>query len=160
MESRAKLLGHPIHPMLVVFPLGLFATSVIFDVIHLLTDNPELSLVSYWMILSGVIGGLVAAPFGFIDWLAIPKGTRAKSIGLIHGTGNILIVLIFATSWVLRMNSPDAPGMLAYLLSFGGLGLALVTGWLGGELVDRLGVGVYENAHLDAPSSLKQRDDQ
>lgn len=62
MESRAKLLGHPIHPMLVVFPLGLFATSVIFDVIHLVTDNPELSLVSYWMILSGVIGGLVAAP--------------------------------------------------------------------------------------------------
>lgn len=160
MESRVKLLGHPVHPMLVVFPLGLFATSVVFDVIRLITDNPELSVVSYWMILSGIIGGLAAALFGFIDWLAIPDGTRAKSIGLIHGSGNVLIVVIFAAGWLLRSDNPEAPGALAYLLSIVGVGMALVTGWLGGELVGRLGVGVYEDAHVNAASSLKQRKDQ
>lgn len=144
--------------MLVVFPLGLFATSLIFDVIRLATDNTTLSIVSFWMILPGIIGGLAAAPFGFIDWLAIPAGTRAKSIGLVHGVGNVVIVLIFAVNWLLRSDDPSAPGVLAYLLSIAGVGLALVTGWLGGELVDRLGVGVYEDAHLDAPSSLERND--
>ncbi|HEX6929161.1 MAG TPA: DUF2231 domain-containing protein [Gammaproteobacteria bacterium] len=154
MESRVKVLGHPVHPMLVVFPLGLFGASLVFDLVRLAVDNAELSVVAWWMILAGIIGGLLAAPFGFIDWLAIPANTRAKSIGLLHGSGNLLIVLIFAANWILRSGNPEQPGVLAYALSIIGVGLALVTGWLGGELVDRLGVGVHDDAHLNAPSSL------
>lgn len=154
MESRAKLFGHAIHPILIVFPLGLLATGVIFDVIHLIWGNPTFATVAYWMFAAGIIGGLIAAPFGWIDWFSIPKGTRAKRIGLMHGAANMTAVLFFIGSWYLRMDTPSRPETLASILSFIGAGLAMFGGWLGGELVERLGVGVDNNANLDAPSSL------
>jgi uncharacterized membrane protein len=154
MESRAKAFGHPIHPILVAFPLGLFATGVVFDVIYLATGNVMVEAVAYWMIVSGILGGLAAAPFGLIDWMAIPENTRAKSIGLMHGLGNGIVLLLFIGSWLLRRQAPESPGAWAHLLSFAGVGLVFVTGWLGGELVDRLGVGIDDDANLNAPSSL------
>lgn len=154
MESRAKLFGHAIHPVLIVFPLGLLATGVVFDIIYLIWGNPTMATVAYWMIVGGLIGGILAAPFGTIDWLAIPSGTRAKSIGAVHGLGNVVVLLLFAVSWWLRYDAPARPEMLASMLSIVGAGLALFTGWLGGELVERLGVGIDEGANLDAPSSL------
>ena len=157
MESRAKLLGHPVHQMLIVFPLGLLAMAVIFDLLALGLDQGYWSEIAYWMIAAGVITGLLAAPFGFIDWVAIPAGTRAKRIGAVHGAGNVLVVVMFAASWFMRSDAPQLPGGIALALSFAAGGLALITGWLGGELVDRLGVGVDEGAHIDAPSSLRTR---
>src|SRR3954462_8240076 len=157
MESRAKLFGHPIHPMLIVFPLGLLATAVILDLIYLFTGNAALATVSFWNILAGIIGGLAAAVFGLIDWLAIPSGTRAKAIGLWHGMGNVVVVALFAASWFLRRGTPNAPGTLTLVLSFAGVLMALVTGWLGGELVDRLGVGADDGRCLEAPSSRSGR---
>lgn len=157
MESRAKFLGHPAHQMLIVFPLGLLATAVIFDVIYLVGGGENMALVAYWMIAAGIIGGFLAAPFGWIDWFAIPAGTRAKSVGLWHGSGNTIVLLLFIGSWLLRRDVPDSPEALAFALSFAGAGLALFTGWLGGELVDRLSVGVDDGAHPNAPSSLSRR---
>ena len=155
MESRAKALGHPIHQMLIPFPFGLLSTAVIFDIIYLVWGNPTMVTVSYWMMIAGIIGGVVAAPFGLIDWLAIPKGTRAKSVGMIHGLGNVVVLLLFLGSWYLRYTTPFyVPSTPALLLSFVGFALAGVTGWLGGELVDRLSVGVDDGANLNAPSSL------
>jgi uncharacterized membrane protein len=157
MESRAKLLGHPIHQMLVVFPLGLLAMAVIFDLLAIGLNQGYWSEIGYWMIAAGVVTGLLAAPFGFIDWLGIPAGTRAKRIGAVHGIGNVVVVLLFALSWLMRGDAPRNPGALALALSFAAGALALFTGWLGGELVDRLAVGVDEGAHVDAPSSLTTR---
>ena len=154
MESRAKLLGHPIHQMLIVFPLGLLATSLFFDVIAFAANVPGLFQASYYMIAAGIISALVAAVFGLIDYLGIPSGTRAKRIGTMHGVGNVVIVVLFAASWLLRRGHVTDPGVFAVVLSALGAALGGVTGWLGGELVDRLGVGVDEGAHLDAPSSL------
>src|SRR5215210_4940367 len=147
MESKAKALGHPIHQMLIPFPFGLLATAVSFDVIYLIWDSPAVATVSYWRIAAGVVGGFLAAPFGLIDWFAIPQGTRAKSVGLVHGLGNVVVLLLFIGSWWLRRGvdtSPGvyAPGTTAFILSFAGFALAVLTGWLGGELVDRLAVGV------------------
>jgi len=154
MESRAKLFGHPIHQMLIVFPLGLLATSLFFDIIAVAADHPGLFTASYYMIAAGVVSALIAAVFGLIDYLAIPSGTRAKRIGTMHGGGNLVVVVLFAASWFMRRGHVTDPGTLAIVVS--GLGAALggVTGWLGGELVDRLGVGVDDGANLDAPSSL------
>jgi uncharacterized membrane protein len=73
MESRTKLLGHPVHQMLIVFPLGLLAMAVIFDVLAIAAGNGYWSEIAYWMITAGCITGLLAAPFGFIDWLAIRR---------------------------------------------------------------------------------------
>ena len=154
MESRAKLLGHPIHQMLIVFPLGLLGMAVVFDLLAVGFGNGYWSEIAYWMMAAGVVTGLVAAPFGTIDWFAIPAGTRAKRIGAVHGIGNVVVVVLFAASWLMRGDAPAAPTVFALVLSFAGGMLSLATGWLGGELVDRLAVGVDDGAHLDAPSSL------
>jgi uncharacterized membrane protein len=156
-ESRAKVLGHPVHQMLIVFPLGLLATAVIFDVLYLITDDRTMATTAFWMLVAGIIGGLLAAPFGWLDWLAIPRGTRAKRVGLWHGGGNVVVLLLFIGSWLLWREEPSLPGVGAQVLAMVGAGIALVTGWLGGELVDRLGVGVDRGAHVNAPSSLSGR---
>src|SRR5262245_28043335 len=96
MESRAKLFGHPIHPMLVVLPLGLFIGAVVFDGIYLWRGSPTLATVGYSNIAGGIVGGVLAAVFGFIDWLAIPAGTRAKAIGIWHALANVLAIVAFA----------------------------------------------------------------
>jgi uncharacterized membrane protein len=156
MSTRAKALGHPIHPALVVFPLGLLATAVGLDVVNAFSGNPVLGQVAFWNIGIGIVSGLIAAAFGFWDWLGIPTGTRAKRIGMLHGLGNVVVVLLFATVWLLRRDIAFhvAPAGALWLEVIAG-GLSLVTGWLGGELVDRLGVGVDAGAHVNAPSSLR-----
>ena len=156
MESRAKVAGHAAHPMLVVFPLGLFATAVVFDMIFLVTDGPRWTETAFYMIGAGLIGGAAAAIPGWIDFFAIPAGTRAKRIGLLHGVGNLVVLGLFVMSWLFRRNQPGAPPTEAIVTALGGVGIALLTGWLGGELVNRLGVGVDDGAHLDAPSSLSE----
>ncbi|MCX4472635.1 DUF2231 domain-containing protein [Micromonospora sp. NBC_01655] len=158
MESRAKAMGHGVHPILIVFPLGLFATSVIFDILYLITDRPGFQISAAYTMGVGIIGGLVAAVFGLIDWLAIPVGTRAKRVGAVHGIGNVVVVLLFAASWLLRLSADNwDPSALALTCSFVGVVLVGLTGWLGGELVERLGISVSENAGVDAPSSLSRR---
>jgi uncharacterized membrane protein len=157
MEGRVKLFGHPLHQMLIVLPLGLLTGAIAFDVIEVISKNGYWSEIAYWLIAAGLVGGLLAAPFGLIDWTKIPGGTRAKRVGALHGLGNVLVLLLFAASWWLRRDDPRTPAFVAHALSFAGGALAAVTGWLGGELVDRMGVGVDDGAHLDAPSSLSGR---
>ena len=77
MESKARIFGRQIHPMLVVFPLGLLATSLAFDIIYMSGGTSRWAAGSFLMIGAGIIMGLLAAVFGLIDWLAIPAGTRA-----------------------------------------------------------------------------------
>jgi uncharacterized membrane protein len=156
MQSRAKVAGHPVHPMLVAFPIGLLVTAVVFDVIYLVSDNADWARMAWYLIAVGIIGGIAAAIPGWIDWLAIPRGTRAKRIGLIHGAGNATVLGLFILSWFLRRPAPLTPPTEAVVAGLLGAGLLLITGWLGGELVDRLGVGVDDGAHLDAPSSLSE----
>jgi hypothetical protein len=71
--------------------------------------------------------------------------------------GNVIVVALFILSWVLRKGAPEVPPTGAIVAALSGVVLALVTAWMGGELVDRLGVGVDEGAHLDSPSSLSER---
>jgi uncharacterized membrane protein len=156
MESKVKVAGHPVHPMLIVFPLGLLATAVIFDIIYLVSNSPQWTVAAYYMIGAGIIGGLAAAVPGWLDWFGIPGGTRAKRIGLWHGVGNVVVLLLFILSWVLRRDNPQLPPTGAIVAGLCAVVIALVTAWLGGELVDRLGVGVDDGAHLDSPSSLSR----
>lgn len=156
MESKAKLFGHSIHQQLVAFPVGLLATSVIFDVAAFLGGNATFGLVGHWMLVAGIISALIAAPFGIIDLMSVPDGTRASRIGILHGMGNLLVLVAFISAWAMRQGAVgQPPNRVSLLLSLVGGALILLTGWLGGELVSRLGVGVSRNAHLNAPNSLK-----
>jgi uncharacterized membrane protein len=140
--------------MLIVFPLGLFSTAVIFDIIRIFRGGGAWGEAAFYDIAVGIVLGLVAAVAGFLDWLAIPSGTRAKAVGVWHGAGNFVIVVLFAISWLIRVQNPASPSVIAFVLALVAVGMALVTGWLGGELVERLGVGVDDGAGLDAPNSL------
>jgi uncharacterized membrane protein len=155
--NGVKALGHSVHPMLIVFPLGVLGMAVIFDIVTLVTNQTGWSTAADYMIVGGVLSGLLAAVFGFIDWLAIPANTRARRVGAWHGITNVVVVGLFAVSWWLRRGHADAPGNSALALSFAGLVLALLSGWLGGELVERLGMGVDSGAHANSPSSLSGR---
>jgi len=157
MAGKINLLGHPVHPMLVVFPLGLLPTAVVCDIIYLLRNNPNWGHISYWLIAAGVLSGIVAAVFGFVDWLALESGTRAKRLGVWHLLANDGLLIFFAVSWWLRRAAPDQPTALAITLAIIGLVFGGLGGWLGGELVYRLSVGVSFYAHVDSPSSLSGR---
>ena len=154
MESHSKLFGHPAHTILITFPLGLLSTAVIFDSLALLLKKPKMAEQGLAMTGAGIVGGLVAAPFGTWDWLFVPKGTRARAIGRVHGLGNAAVLGLFGASWALRRSQPEKLSALPFTLSLLGFSLAGLTGWLGGEMVDRLGVGVDDGANVDAPSSL------
>lgn len=155
MEAKAKLLGHPIHQMLVVFPLGLFGGAAVFDVLYQFTGKQAWAVTAYWALAAGLVTALPTAFFGFVDWNAIPKNTRAKRVGLAHGIGNIIAIYLFAQSLVSRLGRADAPLAFSTVVLVLGFVITGVTGWLGGELVDRMAIGVDPGAHPDAPSSLK-----
>jgi len=158
MEAKAKLLGHPIHQMVIVLPLGLLIGAWIADVALFVTGKPALAAVAYWNTIGGIAGGLFAAIFGFIDWIAVPIGTRAKRVGMWHAGFNVLMLLLFTGSLLIRHFQPThMPTLAAFGCATGGLAISIVSGWLGGELVNRLGVGVSSNVGLDAPSSLSER---
>src|SRR5436190_21867327 len=100
--ARAVVLGHPVHPMLIVFPVGLFVTAVVFDAIDMFGGSPVFGLVAYWMLAAGLVGAVLAAVFGLVDWLGISPGTRAKRIGALHGLGNVVVVALFFVTWPVR----------------------------------------------------------
>jgi uncharacterized membrane protein len=156
MDSRLKIAGHAVHPMLIPLPLGMFLGTLIFDIVYLLTDDLQFATVSFYMAVLAAVGGVAAAATGAVDLKNIPTGTRAKRVGTVHAIGNDIVIALFALSAFLRYQADDyTPSGLALALTFAGAAASFVTGWLGGELVERLGVGVDADAHLDATSSLK-----
>lgn len=155
MDRTVKILGHPIHQQLIAFPLGLLITAAAFDLITFFSGDDRWTQMAFYMIGAGILVGLIAAVFGLLDWLGIPGDTRAKRIGAVHGLGNVLVVLLFLASFFLRWTDPVSPPNLAYWCSYIGVAVILATGWLGGELVDRLGVGVDLGANVNASNSLE-----
>lgn len=157
MRARVRAAGHAVHPMLIVFPLGLFITGFVFDVVQLLTGNVTFGQVGFWTITGGLIGAVLAALCGVIDWLGVPTGTRARGVGLWHGLLNVVTVVLFLISWFIRLDRPDhavSGGLI--VLEVLAVGVLTAAAWLGGELVERHGIGVDADAHPDAPSSLSR----
>lgn len=134
-----------LHRLVIVFPLGLLATSFFFDVAWLATHRPELERAAFRMIATGVVLGVLAALLGVRDWRAIPRGTRARRIGALHGVTNGVVLLLFAASWLLRRANVEHPDLHTLALSGAGVVLSMIAGWLGGQLVDRL-FGASETA--------------
>jgi uncharacterized membrane protein len=153
MESRAKLAGHPVHQMLVAFPLGAFGMAVGSDALRAGRRRSAYEFTAARAIDFGLVSAALAAPFGLVDWLSIPSGTRAKRVGLWHALGNVALLGLFAGSrWLRARNDRRAP-----LLAGAGMLLGGVTAWLGGELINRHGVGVSDAMGLQQPSSLARQ---
>lgn len=150
MESRAKLFGHPVHQIAVEFPIGMLAFTSLTDVLHALEPKPVWATAGRAALTAGIVGAAVAAPFGLIDYLAIPRKTRAKRIGAFHALGNVGVLSLFLGSLLLRRRRARPASVALSSLAMLGLG---VTAWLGGELINRLGVGVYSPTSLNAKST-------
>lgn len=157
MESRSKLFGHPVHQMLVPVPAGLLIVVPLLDIADVFFSSGWIPTVTFWNLALGILSGLFAAAFGLADWTKIPRHTRARRIGAFHAVGNVSAIVLFATALWLRgqSGSPVQPGALS--LEIAALAILCLSAWLGGELVDRLGVGVSDGAHLDAPSSFGRK---
>ena len=144
MKSKASFAGHPIHPMLLPFPLALWTTSFAVDVLFYFLRHPTLLVIAKFMIAAGCLGAIAAAIPGFIDWLAIKNGD-AKRVANWHARLNIAALVVFAISFFLRIGSYSALVgrrlTVPFLLSLVGMILISISGWLGGELVFRHGVG-------------------
>ena len=148
MTSRASIGGHPVHPMLIPFPLALWVTSFVVDILFYFLRHPTLLVIAKLLIAAGCLGAIAAAIPGFIDWLAIKNG-EVKKIANWHARLNVAALVVFAISLFLRMGSYS--GLVGrrltipFLLSLVGVILISISGWLGGELVFRHGVGQTGN---------------
>ena len=146
MASRASIGGHPIHPMLIPFPIGLLVFSFISDLIFLWKGNPIWrDYVAFYTLLAGIIGAAAAAIPGLIDWATLTEPAIVK-VANWHARVNIITLLIFVGSFYLRTTSgaawiPNLP-MLPFILSIVGLVGLMIAGWLGGEMVFKHGVAV------------------
>ena len=144
MRSKATIGGHPIHPMIIPFPLALWATSFVVDVLFYFLRHPTLLIISKFMIAGGCLAAVAAAIPGFVDWLAIKNGEVKKAANW-HARLNIAALLVFAISLLLRLGRySDFVGRrltIPFVLSLVGVILITISGWLGGELVFRYGIG-------------------
>jgi uncharacterized membrane protein/nitrite reductase/ring-hydroxylating ferredoxin subunit len=149
MKSKANIKGHPVHPMLVVFPIAFFIGTLLFDVLGRIYEQADLITTAYYLEIAGVIGGLITAIPGIIDYLfTIPPKSSAKKRGTQHGIINVITVVIFAFVWFYRQRADSSPAVILILESIGVIAIGF-SGWLGGTLVYRNQIGVdprYANA--------------
>jgi uncharacterized membrane protein len=144
MKSTARIASHPIHPMLIPFPLGLWSTSFILNVLGALFDSFALHQAAYYMVLAGCIGAALAAIPGAIDlFSSIPAKTETRRIGVMHGALNVAALVIWIVSLYARQGGGGMTYM-AYITAAIGMIILGVSGWLGGELVYKHQVGVEE----------------
>ena len=139
MRTPASIAGHPIHPMLVAIPIGLWVFSFVCDLFVLSGRTGAWPTVALYTMVGGVVGALLAAVPGFIDLLSLPDGPKKTAI--IHMSINLTVVALFAINAWLRINGAPPTGT-PFLLSVVAIGLLLVSGWLGGKMVYVHGVAV------------------
>ena len=141
MRTPANIAGHPIHPMLVTLPIGLFVFSFVCDLIYVFgSNNSTFAIVALYTMAGGIVGALAAAIFGFIDLLSLPRPEPRKT-GLAHMTINLVVVVLYLINFWQRSGTPEAPGGYVWL-SLLAIALLVVSGWLGGKMVYIYGVAV------------------
>ena len=139
MRGKATLLGHPIHPMLIPFPIAFFTGSLVADVIYFISDGDFWTSMGTVLIGFGLVGALLAAVFGFVDYLTAPMPPKAKQKATMHMLINLAVVVLYLVNFLLRRQTPETP--IGYILSVIGILGLLAAGWLGGALVFEHHVG-------------------
>ena len=151
METPTTFHKHPLHPMLVAIPIGLWLFALVCDVASLFSDNPTWSVVAFYAIAGGIVGAVLAAIPGVIDLTSL-RAPHVKRMALAHMALNLTVTVLFAISLGMRLPDMAAPAGAAVALAALGVVLLLVSGWLGGEMVHVHRVGVTEPGAMPAPS--------
>lgn len=145
MENTARVANHPIHPMLIPFPVGLFISSFIFDIVYASTGDLRFYQVSYYMILAGVIGGLLAAIPGLIDYFSMRMSRDARNTATTHMILNLVIVALFVVNLFIRYDNnalAGSPRTWSLIVSIVSLLMLTYSGWLGWALIYKHGIAV------------------
>jgi uncharacterized membrane protein len=142
VQGKATLAGHPVHPLLVTFPIGCFVAAVVADIIFLTGGSSFWGAMSMWLVGFGVVGALLAAFFGFVDYLSAPMTPQARIVANWHATLNLGVVIVFAVAFAVRyLDARSAWGHVAIAI---GICLLFASGVLGGRLAHRHLVGSSE----------------
>jgi uncharacterized membrane protein len=147
--STVAIAGHPLHPLIVTFPIGFLVGAFGADVGYWLTHDPFWARAAIWLIGSGFIAGLVAAATGMMDFFKIDR-VRKHSAGWIHAVGNIAALVLTLVNWLIRRgNYVDAVLPTGLIISLFVAALLGITGWYGAELIYRHKVAVigYSSRH-------------
>jgi len=148
MRTPANIAGHPIHPMLVPIPIGLWLFSLVCDLVYqFVSQNPLWSTMAVYTMGGGILGALAAAIPGFIDFRSLPP--RPKRTAVIHMALNLAIVVLYVINISLRAGGAENP--TPFWLSLIAIALLVVSGWLGGKMVYLLGVAA------EAPNDASAR---
>ena len=162
MRARAQIKSHPIHPFLVAFPIGLFITSFVFDLMGLYGPHPSLWTAAWYCIVAGLCGAAVAAVAGAVDLFSVvPPNSSGRNRGYKHALLNVVMVGLFVAVAVRRDGPHAAPDALSLLLSAFGIAVLVMSGWLGGTLVYRNQIAVdhrYANAGKFREATLTRWD--
>jgi uncharacterized membrane protein len=151
MKSKFAIKGHPLHPMLIALPIGLFTWTLVADIVFLIIGDMVWYEIARWSGLAAIVSALVAALPGIGDFLALPFEGKSRWIAAIHMLLNLAVIGVFAVaaffmfSEFLMVGNDVAVGFPLYLtvaLHAAGVGMLMVSGWLGGELVYRHHIGV------------------
>ncbi|MET9022960.1 DUF2231 domain-containing protein [Actinopolymorpha sp. NPDC004070] len=135
--------GHPVHPALVTIPIGCWVASFVFDVVSRFSSMPVLFAEgSHWLIGIGLVGAVVAAAVGLLDFLVIPGRTRVYRLAVLHMSLNLVVIVLYIVNFFIRGNPLGPVGWGQLILSAVGLSLLGGSGYLGGELAYRYGVRV------------------
>lgn len=163
MRSTAHIKSHPIHPMLIPFPIAFLTSALVVDIIGVTRDSSEWWFAGGWLALAGIISAVIAAIPGFIDYLyTVPPNSSAKKRATYHMIVNLCAVALFGIGWLIRWSDLHQPTWIVVILELLGGGLMSIGGWLGGTLAYRNLIGVdhrYANAGrwqeqwIDAPAS-------
>ena len=145
MHSKVKIAGHPVHPMLIAFPVAFYTATLVCYIVYSSNQNPFWFKVAVVANIAGVVMAAVAAIPGFIDWLFIPSGSGAKKTGLFHMICNVLALVCFGvTAWLECPKWDDTNPNLGIAIPLTAVGfiLTLTAGFLGWTLVQKHHVGV------------------
>jgi nitrite reductase/ring-hydroxylating ferredoxin subunit/uncharacterized membrane protein len=143
MRSKAHFKSHPIHPLLIAFPIAFFTGTLVFDVLAWVLERTDLQVVAYFAELAGMLGAAAAAVPGIIDYLyTVPPESSAKKRATQHGLLNVTVLVLFAVAWFYRRDNADVSVPVLLGLEAVGFGLMMVGGWLGGTLVYRNQIAV------------------
>lgn len=140
--SVAAIAGHPLHPMVVPLPIGALVLALAADIAYFVTENPFWADGAKWLLLAVLGTGALAAILGVVDLVSLARARR-MGIALAHGGGNAMMLVITLANYLMRPEQATGEPMIGgFILTVIAVALSMVTGWLGGELSFKHGIGV------------------
>jgi uncharacterized membrane protein len=147
--------GHPLHPQLVSFPLGLLPFSLALDVLHAATGKQSFADAAYYTMVGGYVGGMAAGAAGAMDYLTIPQKSESHKVANVHAGLNLGVMGLYSLNLLMRSRRRRGTGVLPVLMSALGTAGLIASAWFGGELVYKLGMRVEPPEEGEKPPEVK-----